>query len=183
MTNPKKQIIVNEILFWKKNKMLPEHYCDFLMTLYTEGSGEQIVGDPKQAVKAKEKRKGSWLYIAVPLVAIILFATLFLADSFWVATVPAIVIGLGIILASFMVAKKNGLLIPILYVSGALIIFGASVKLCLMYFPEDNTAVYSVLVLNSLFWFVSGIKMKLMYLTLSGALGMLAIIIYAGMNM
>lgn len=37
MTNPRKKIILNEILFWKQNKLLPEHYCDFLAALYTEG--------------------------------------------------------------------------------------------------------------------------------------------------
>ena len=37
MENPKKQIILNEILFWKQNKLLPEQYCDFLLKLYTEG--------------------------------------------------------------------------------------------------------------------------------------------------
>ncbi|PKC51915.1 hypothetical protein RhiirA1_482678 [Rhizophagus irregularis] len=40
MPNTRKQIILNEILFWKQNKLLPEHYCDFLMTLYTEGEVE-----------------------------------------------------------------------------------------------------------------------------------------------
>ncbi len=183
MTNPRKQIIVNEITFWKKNKMLPEHYCDFLMTLYTEGNEVQIAGDAKQAVKAQEKRKGRWLYIAVPLIAIILFATLFLADSFWIATVPAVIIGLIITVAAFMTAKKTGLLTPLLYVSGALVIFGASVRLCVTYMPGNNAAIYAVLILNSLFWFLSGLKMKLTYLTISGALGILVIVIYMGMNL
>ena len=40
MSNQRKQIILNEITFWKQNKLLPEHYCDFLMTLYTEGEHE-----------------------------------------------------------------------------------------------------------------------------------------------
>ena len=28
--NQKTNIIINEILFWKQNKMLPEQYCDYL---------------------------------------------------------------------------------------------------------------------------------------------------------
>ena len=31
MSNQRKQIILNEITFWKKNKLLPERYCNFLM--------------------------------------------------------------------------------------------------------------------------------------------------------
>lgn len=60
MTNPRKKIILNEILFWKQNKLLPEHYCDFLAALYTEGADiEELepVQHPKQAVLPSEKKK------------------------------------------------------------------------------------------------------------------------------
>lgn len=60
MTNPRKKIILNEILFWKQNKLLPEHYCDFLAALYTEGADiEELepVQHPKQAILPSEKRK------------------------------------------------------------------------------------------------------------------------------
>lgn len=40
--NQKTKIILQEIQHWKKNKLLPEHYCDFLITLYTEGSENSI---------------------------------------------------------------------------------------------------------------------------------------------
>ncbi|RCW65345.1 hypothetical protein [Saliterribacillus persicus] len=33
----KKDIIIDEIKHWKASKLLPEHYCDFLLALYTEG--------------------------------------------------------------------------------------------------------------------------------------------------
>ena len=52
MSNPKKQIIMNEIAFWKQSKLLPEQYCDFLMTLYSEGNHEQeVIGKAKNAVR------------------------------------------------------------------------------------------------------------------------------------
>lgn len=40
--NQKTKIILQEIQHWKKNKLLPEHYCNFLITLYTEGSENSI---------------------------------------------------------------------------------------------------------------------------------------------
>ena len=60
MSNQRKQIILNEITFWKQNKLLPEHYCDFLMTLYTEGNqeDEKQMANAKHSVKGQEKRKG-----------------------------------------------------------------------------------------------------------------------------
>ena len=39
MDENRKQIIIKEIGYWKNNKLLPEQYCDFLLALYTEGTG------------------------------------------------------------------------------------------------------------------------------------------------
>ena len=74
MSNQRKQIILNEITFWKKNKLLPEQYCDFLMTLYTEGNNEdeKRIANAKHSVKGQEKRKGQWMFFVFPLLAIIL---------------------------------------------------------------------------------------------------------------
>ncbi|MET3290090.1 UNVERIFIED_CONTAM: hypothetical protein ABID98_002660 [Brevibacillus sp. OAP136] len=37
MEDQRKKIIVKEIEHWRKNHLLPEHYCIFLLNLYTEG--------------------------------------------------------------------------------------------------------------------------------------------------
>ncbi|MFF5993761.1 hypothetical protein AAGS61_03250 [Lysinibacillus sp. KU-BSD001] len=185
MANQRKQIIINEITFWRKNKLLPEHYCDFLMTLYTGGNheSEELIGKAKQSVKGKEKQKRQWMLVLFPLLAIILFALLFTIDTVWFTAIPATILAIGTLFAAFYYAKKNELLTPVLYISGALILLGLTVKLCLTYLPKNDLAIYSVLIGNSLFWFLSGLKMKLIYFTISGLLGMVAIIIYSAMNM
>ena len=40
MNQQRKRIIISEIKYWKNNKLLPEHYCDFLITLYAQGEEE-----------------------------------------------------------------------------------------------------------------------------------------------
>ena len=184
MANQRKQIIINEIAFWKQNKMLPEHYCDFLLTLYTEGESvnKEIIGDARQSVKAQEKRKGRWMFIVIPCLALVLFALLFTIKAIWIVSIPAVLLALASIACAFYYAKKNELVAPILYISGALILFGLSVKLSLAYFPENNTALYSVLIGNCVFWLLSGILMRLVYFTVSGVFGVLAIIIYMVVN-
>ncbi len=184
MANQRKQIIINEIAFWKQNKLLPEHYCDFLMTLYTEGEShnKETAGDAKQSVKAQEKRKGRRILIVIPCLALFLFALLFTTKAIWIVSIPALLLAIASIVGAFYYAKKKQLLAPILYISGALILFGLSVKLSLAYFPENNTALYSVLIGNCVFWLLSGIYMKLIYFTVSGTLGVLAIIIYMVIN-
>ena len=185
MSNQRKQIILNELTFWKKNKLLPEHYCDFLMTLYTEGNqeDEKQIGKAKHSVKGQEKRKNKWLFIVFPLLAIVLFTLLFTLDAVWLTAMPAAILAIGTFIAAFYFAKKNGLLTSILYISAALVLFGLSVKLCLTFLPGNNIALYSVLIGNSLFWLLSGVTLKLIYFTISGALGITAILIYSVVNM
>lgn len=185
MSNQRKQIIVNEILFWKKNKMLPDHYCDFLMTLYTEGNNEQEdeSGNPGQSIKAKEKRKEVGSIIVFPLVAIILLTILYSVDTVWLAAIPASLMAIACFIGAFYFAKKYQLLAPVLQLCAALLLLGLTVKLCLTYFAGNHLVLYSALVLNCLIWFLSGLKLKLTYFTISGALGILAIIIYGSMNM
>jgi hypothetical protein len=40
----KRKLIVNEIHHWRKSKLLPEHYCDFLLNLYADDSGKTEAG-------------------------------------------------------------------------------------------------------------------------------------------
>ena len=185
MSNQRKQIILNEITFWKKNKLLPERYCNFLMTLYTEGNqeDEKQIGKAKHSIKGQEKRKNKSVVIVFPLLAIILCTLLFTLDSIWLIVIPATILAIGTLIAAFYFAKKNGLLASILYISGALVLFGLSVKLSLTFLPSNNVALYSVLIGNSLFWLLSGVTLKLVYFTISGALGITAIIVYSVVNM
>ncbi|MFG6121087.1 hypothetical protein [Thalassobacillus sp. B23F22_16] len=39
MTKERKEIILQEIQYWKANRLLPESYCDYLLALYTQGEG------------------------------------------------------------------------------------------------------------------------------------------------
>lgn len=39
MDQQRRATIIHEIKYWKDNHLLPSHYCDFLLALYTEGTG------------------------------------------------------------------------------------------------------------------------------------------------
>lgn len=181
MTNQRKRIILNEITFWKQNKLLPEHYCDFLMTLYTEGEQDLAnIGNAREAVKAQEKRKGqAWFYI-VPLIAMALVAVTFLVEAVLLIAIPAIIVAIVLIVIGVRLLKKNELLSPVLHLSAALIIFGVSLKVCLTYFAGNNIALYTTLIANCIIWLIAGVGLRLMYFTIAGGLGVVAIIIYGG---
>lgn len=54
MDDLKRKIIVSEIENWRKNNLLPEHYCIFLLNLYTEG--EQAKPVSKSAGGSRESK-------------------------------------------------------------------------------------------------------------------------------
>ncbi|HWL22971.1 MAG TPA: hypothetical protein VNR38_04355 [Ureibacillus sp.] len=181
MANPRKQIILNEILFWKQNKLLPEHYCDFLMTLYTEGNDEDIEGKNsyKKAVKAKEIKRGTIVNSLLFLVAIILILLLFALDQ--ITLYLAIVVGvvaISSIIGAIYFTKKHGVLAPILQIVAALLVFGLSVKISVSYFPDNQNVLYALLIANCLLWLGSGLLGKRIYFTIAGALGLIVLIVY-----
>lgn len=183
MTNQRKQIILNEIKFWKQNKLLPEHYCDFLMTLYTEGEHveTEMKGNAKRAIKEKEKRSLRFKYTLLPIVAIVLIASMYMIQSPWLIIIPAVVYSLVCIGAGFYFSKKNGLLAPILQLTGAIVLLFATFNLCMTYYPGNDMALYVVLICNCALWLISGLIMKLTYFATAGGLGLVAIVIYSAM--
>lgn len=50
MDEERRTIIINEIKYWKKNQLLPEHYCNFLLMLYTEGEEIPEEEQKKEAI-------------------------------------------------------------------------------------------------------------------------------------
>lgn len=181
MENPKKQIIINEILFWKQNKLLPEHYCDFLMTLYAEGEDieQQVKIGSKKSVKGKEKRRRATISFLIFAMTASLLVLLFLMTSYFMAALFIVgFIAILFIFYSYKFAKKNDLIAPVLQVAAALLIFGISVKVSIVYFENNNAVLYSLLIANCSMWTVTGIKLKLLYFTISGVLGLAVIIGY-----
>jgi hypothetical protein len=181
MTNQRKQIIINEITFWKQNKLLPEHYCDFLMTLYTEGQHVEndIKGNAKKSVRARTQRNIRLPYLIFPLIAILLIAAMYVVEATWIVYGVAIVFGLGCLVAAFYFAKKNTILAPILHMTSALTILFVTFNICLQYFPSNDVALYITLIANCVIWLITGLILRLTYFSIAGGLGLLAIVIYS----
>lgn len=181
MANPRKQIILNEILYWKQNKLLPEHYCDFLITLYSEGNELQMGEEAhsKKSIKAKEQRSQIAIVLLVLFSSVALLAIVFLLTDLTWLVVPVVgVIALVFMVVAFNFAKKNHLFAPVLQTAAALLIFGLSVKVSLTYFGDNPLILYSLLIANCFMWTVTGLKLKLHYFSIAGILGVVVLIGY-----
>lgn len=181
MPNPKKKIVLNEILYWKQNRLLPDHYCDFLMTLYSEGNEENLLEDAshKKSIKAMENKRKWILSISVMAISIALFVLLLIVTK-WVWLVSSLVgiIAIIFLISAFLFTKKQLLFAPLLPIAAALLIFGLSVKVSVEYFPDHPFVLYGSLIANCLIWMFTGLKLKLLYFTLSGAIGLLIVLGY-----
>lgn len=168
---------MNEITFWKQNKLLPEHYCDFLMTLYSEGNqNEEISGKAKNAINSVGKRKNLNFSMLFPISAIVILLLLFTVQFEWVVIAVAAIFASSCLLGAIYFAKKNHVLAIMLQLATALAALGVTLKVITTYFSGNNEMLFILLVINCVFWLLSGIIMKIVYFTISGVLGLVVII-------
>jgi hypothetical protein len=163
MDENRKQIIIKEITHWKKSHLLPEHYCDFLLALYTEGNGLQ------EKNNVFERKYLLFFLLFIPVIMFLLYFTelsliLQMVFSF-------ILIFIGIYLVFFFL--KKSLLFQIPLIVSSLILLFVSSKITLNLFPGNFMSLYIVLGLNCLLWLVSGWKFKQLYFMISGIIGLL----------
>lgn len=181
MSLQRKQIIMNEISFWKKNKLLPEHYCDFLLALYAQGenNGDEKTENASKAVLAKKQKTKVILYTIVGLLTAILLASLFVATT--AIFIPIILVAIAILSFLYIaikLVKNKSVMAPLLFVFSALLLLALSFKVWDIYFGDNPLLLIGLIFGNCLLWLFSGLLMKLVYFSISGILGILLIIGY-----
>lgn len=181
MSLQRKQIIMNEIAFWKKNKLLPEHYCDFLLALYAQGenSEDEQTENASKGVLAKKQKNKVILYIVIGLLTTILIASLFVMTT--AVFIPIILVAIAILSFLYIatkLAKNDSVMTPLLFVFSALLLLALSFKVWDIYLGDEPLILIGLIFGNCLLWLFSGLLMKLVYFSISGILGLLLIIGY-----
>ncbi|PIC65414.1 hypothetical protein CSV79_01985 [Sporosarcina sp. P13] len=183
MAKEKKQIIISEIRYWKQNKLLPEHYCDFLITLYAQGEDPDKFVKKETSTLQKERRqlrtKRFMLFFFSLMLAGVATVAMFLYKEYQTVTfVAAVILSLGFLLiVTRKTFIKNGFA-PFLYISLAFLLLMMSLKVWTAYFGGDTTLLIGLLVLNCSLWLFTGRVLNLLYFTISGTLGLLMIIAF-----
>ena len=167
MNDSRKQIIINEIIYWKKNRMLPEHYCDFLLALYTKGNGLQ-----DQSQKSRLRKSILLLFILIPI-GIFLFYFTELSLTLQIVF-GFILIIMGILLSFY--SGKRGMLFQIPLIMTAFLLLFVSVQITVIHTSDDLFMLYIVLAINCFIWIFTGLKLKQIYFTISGTTGLILLI-------
>lgn len=171
MDDKRKETIVKEILYWKKSRMLPEQYCDYLLALYTEGN--QLEEESKEHTK-KRMNVRSFLPLAIILVFLI---SLYITEmSFRLQMALSVILMiLSILITVYFAKKRMTLQIPLIGL--ALILLFTSVEFMSHTFPEQIGMLFTVLVMNCSLWLLAGWRLKLVYFSISGFLGIGVLIV------
>ncbi|BAQ11401.1 hypothetical protein OXB_2930 [Bacillus sp. OxB-1] len=172
MSVQRKKIIISEIRYWKQNKLLPEHYCDFLITLYAQGEEvqEEMVTD---AVLVKEKKSFTRKLVLILVIGLLAGSSMFIFARYPLATLSSAAgVTLLFLLSTFRVSK----LAPFLYIISSFLLLMMSLKLWLLFFEGQTMLLIGLLMLNCVLWLYAGKLLKLLYFTISGSVGLLLII-------
>ena len=177
MNPQRKRIIISEIKYWKQNKLLPEHYCDFLITLYAQGEGDnEFLAKPEEAIFVKEKKNVNRTIIQLTTLAILVCSSMFVLVQYPEITLTlATMLTFAFLLMTFR-KKMNRSIAPFLYILASFMILAISLKLWFVYFDGHTMLLLGLLMLNCSLWLFAGRLLKLLYFTISGTAGLLLII-------
>lgn len=171
MNKNRKIIIVKEIVYWKENRMLPEHYCDYLLTLYTEGNRPV---EEKESIKKSRLSLllGSLCLLFIPMTVFLFYFT----ELSFILQMAISLIFLTLCIGGIYFLKYKNIGIDIVISAAALIFLLASVHMVIQLFPGNLIILNSVLIIHCLIWFIVGRKFQLLYFTISSCVGFILLI-------
>lgn len=178
MNKERKQIVLKEIKYWKDHRLLPEQYCDFLLSLYTEGSEkEQKVYERKSFSTKRLFSQLFMLYLVLqlPFTYVVIYFTEMSIDL--QMTLFTIFVMTSFI-SAFLFYRKKNLFLHVALVVGVLIFFLATVHIVSIVFSGAQVALLIIILINCVMWIGSGYILKLKYLIISGVAGAIILIAY-----
>lgn len=177
MDKQRKQIIISEIKHWKESKLLPEHYCDFLLALYSRG--EELDGPkakPFVPVLSQQKNKTNKTILYLLLLVVFCTLSLFMFDD---GSTLAFGVSAAILLSLLFYARsanaKKSDSVPFIYIASAFILLMLSLKLWTVYFEGQTMLLIGLLIVNCILWIIAGRVLNLIYFIISGIAGILLI--------
>lgn len=174
----KRKALVAEIEAWRRNKLLPEHYCDFLINLYLDDVNERPKGLVGNTVKKIGHATGKQWLLAFAIFTLICFVALYFS-----AFPLALQIGLsGVVTAALIgfagkLQDRSPRRAMVMASAGSLFLLGTGYAICLLHGWTSDGALIGLLSICSVIWIVSGIALNA--LLLHGFGWIAAIVVYS----
>ncbi|WP_409297638.1 hypothetical protein V1498_06430 [Peribacillus sp. SCS-26] len=172
MNETRKKIILNEVRYWKANRLLPAQYCDYLLTLYS-GESQPAGREGKAGFLGKPFGAAA----AVLSVALTLYVNYFTELDLNLQMLLAVIFILMSAAAVF-VLKKDKILFQSALVLTAFNILLLTVKILDAAAPGSRTAYFIVLGLHCAGWMAAGWKFKIKSFMFGSIIGTLLLIYF-----
>ncbi|OWR29494.1 hypothetical protein CDO73_14980 [Saccharibacillus sp. O23] len=158
MEREKKKIIITEIENWRKSKLLPEHYCDFLLNLYDDEATQK----KKSTLSINALQQGNfklWAlsFVTVALLSLIGFYFPILDWPFQLAAIAALVsfcYGLGTYAGGR--AWMGGMGAQLLYGVGSLVMLGLGIWMIRLNGWPEEIALLGLIASCAVVWLTVG---------------------------
>ncbi|WP_186575761.1 hypothetical protein [Aquibacillus kalidii] len=176
MSDDRTNIIIKEIHYWKEHHLLPSHYCDFLLALYTQGEEN----DSTDVVTNKGFNPiHVFFYLTNSLLLPLSLLVIYFTESNMIMQMLLLII---FVAASFLfyrffsntkALKESYSLIIFL-----LIIFLATIQTTNLIF---SSTIYLMILttIHCAIWFYLGWKKRLVFLSIAAVLGVITLIIFS----
>ena len=175
MKEQRKKIIVNEIIYWKANKILPDHYCDYLLALYSQGEEiQEAQMKQKGSGAVLEQKNAFFLCLEVSLIfaALITVVALHFTElSIILQTAILTIIVAGLMLLGLKTSNQQ-LIQPLAYITAAFILLVLSVELWGTFGGGSLSILYSLIGSHCFMWILFGSFRKQLYFLVAGLLGL-----------
>lgn len=174
MKDDKKTVLLHEIHFWKENKILPEHYCNYLIALYTQGDETQRPDHKNKETKKSFGWEAFFTFMSLAFIIAAALITYITAISFGMQTLIMSIFVIGLIVNWFYFNKK-GLNTMLLYITAAFILLFYTVQVNKAFYENAANSLFWLLLVNCGLWLVIGIVRKKLFFTISGAVGLILV--------
>lgn len=179
MDERKNEIIIDEIKKWQENKLLPDTYCKFLLSLYTEGEGDEEKEERPSAFKAilKNSKKVILSFIIMVVAITIILCIIFFAQ--FSPTVQLSILAGSLLLGIFGARHYINKSIPISHIFVVLSTFISFLLLVVgmgLFYPDNLFALGIGIILLCTAWIIVGGRFRYHYLYIAGGTGILLFI-------
>jgi len=165
----KKQVIINEIEWWKESHLLPEQYCDYLLALYTEGNA-----DSQETLSSKptKKRFQGWLFSIILLFLPVMLLVIYFTELSFVLQMLLYSLFTLICLGAALFYIEKNFFVHGLLSMAALCLLLMSYEAVSFYFPKNFLILVVLLVLHCVLWIIAGFRLKIVYFKVAGFIGL-----------
>lgn len=170
MNKQRKETIVQEIEYWKRNRLLPDQYCDYLMALYTEGEGV------KHTAKGRRKVFSLLFACLISLLVPITFLVIYFTEMPVHLQMLLVTFFVLLSIIGYFIFRKEESFIHIpVFVTALLILIFSIKSLEVLSFQLPLT--FTVITIQTVVWFIIGYIKKWYYLNISAIITMVLFVV------